>query len=75
MLLYNIHDHAPVPPHATKFENGKWITNEKQEYQQYLCRTPGCNKNCRNCTCMVRHWMCVASYEKHIADVEKQLTF
>ncbi len=37
-------DHVPAPPHATKFENGKWIMKAKQEYQQYLYRIPECNK-------------------------------
>ncbi len=35
----------PAPPHVTQFENGKWITKTEQEYERYLWRTPGCNKN------------------------------
>ncbi len=45
MLLHNNNDHVSVPHCATKFENRKWISKAKQEYQQNLCRTWGCNKN------------------------------
>ncbi len=36
-LLCKLQDHVPAPPHTTKFQNGKWIINAKQEHQQYLC--------------------------------------
>ncbi len=46
-IVCNKHDHVQAPPHVTKFEKDKWNKNANKEYQYYICRTSGCNKECQ----------------------------
>ncbi len=46
--------------------------NAKQEYQQYLCSTTGCNKKFTDIALV---WLDIGCVLHDIADIEKQLAF
>ena len=64
-----LHDYQLAPPHATRFEGGKWICESKQATQQHVCRWPGCTERVRRyCVCVPGKWLCIRHFTKHVAD-------
>jgi len=63
------HSLASAPPGARKYLGGKWDCSAKKTYQQYTCKTIGCQKLIRTyCTCSIGHWMCKDCHLNHIAE-------
>lgn len=66
------HHHSLVtcPPHAAKYERGKWTRTSKKKHQQFKCRTSECKNYIRtSCECDIGNWMCIDCFQKHIIDV------
>ena len=62
-----LHVITSAPPHARKFERGKWDLTSAAKYQQYVCRHPGCSIKTRHyCRCSPGQWMCKSCFPLHI---------
>ena len=58
------------PPHAKKFEYGKWTCTAEFKYQQYRCKRVGCKKKIRTfCSCSPGVWICNDCFPIHICEV------
>ena len=64
------HQLMNAPPHATKFQNGVWICNARQRYQNYPCTVKRCGetvKRCKTyCSCLPGKWICKYCHGGHV---------
>ena len=63
------HEYLSAPPHAKNWDERRWIVPAKNQYQQYVCKTPGCKAQVRAyCICTPAVWRCRNCYDQHLVD-------
>jgi hypothetical protein len=69
-VVHTVHQLMNAPPHATKFQNGVWICNASQRYQNYPCTVKRCGetvKRCKTyCSCTPGKWICKYCHGGHV---------
>ena len=61
-----------ILPYVFLFACFRWDKTCKQKYQQFACRTFGCETKVQTyCICHVGEWMCKSCFVDHILTVNK----